>query len=126
MTGGEKGNYATTETWYAENLPEGLTIEQRQKFQEHDTTVLAAAALALGEVSVPAMKENGDITEATVAVNVGHDRITASVLRDYTNGKEQYHGHVIAAYEVNSAGANSGQLGIALSTVRSLADELLG
>ncbi|QZA70955.1 hypothetical protein AH06_182 [Erwinia phage AH06] len=126
MTGGEKGNYTAAEGWYASTLPEGLTIELQNKFDEHKSAVTAATALALGEVSVPAMKDNADITEATLSINVGADRISASVLRDYTNGKEQYHGHVISSYEVNSAGINRGELGIALSTVRSLADELLG
>jgi hypothetical protein len=123
---GSKGNYTAADNWYGDNLPEGLTTELRARFDEHDSSVVAATALALGELAVPEMKENADITEATLALNLGANRINTSVLRDYVHGKESYHGHVIASYEVNSAGVNRGELGLAMTAVRNLADDLLG
>lgn len=126
MTKGTNGSYTAADNWYGDNLPEGLTVEQRARFDEHDSSVTAAAVLALGELAVPDMKENADVTEATLSLNLGANRINTSVLRDYVNGKESYHGHAIASYEVNSAGVNRGELGLAMTAVRSLADSLLG
>lgn len=126
MVKGANGSHTVSEEWYAGSLPEGLSMEQRKQFDEHDSAVAAAAALALGQVVLPEMKENPELTEGTLSINLGANRINASVLRDYVNGKETYHGHSIVSYEVNSAGINRGELGLAMTAVRNLADELLG
>lgn len=126
MTAGANGSYTAADTWYADNLPEGITMEHRNKLDEHDSAVTAAAVVALGELAVPEMKNNADLSEATLSVNLGANRINTSIIRDYVNGKESYHGHAIASYEVNSAGLNRGELGLAINAVRTLADDLLG
>lgn len=126
MTGGENGAVVADAAWYAGSLPEGIKIETVNTLQEHNTAVTAAAAVAMGEYMAPIFEANKDLKEATTFVAVGADRIPVTVVRDYTHGKEQYHGHVTLGYEVNATGPHAGQVTIATAHVRSMYDALLG
>lgn len=126
MTVGDKGAITVEQDWYIKNLPADITPEQLTALQEDVTTTTAALALAAGELAAPIFKEDESITEASAHLNIGAHRIPVTVVRDYTHGKESYHGHVIAGYEVNATGPDASQLTTVISHVRALADDLLG
>ncbi|QXO10141.1 hypothetical protein pEaSNUABM37_00180 [Erwinia phage pEa_SNUABM_37] len=125
MTMGENGVAVTAPDWYEKNLPEGLTIEQRKQFQNHDSAVMAAQAVALAETGLPVMKENAGLTQISTSLAVGADTIATDIVREYQHGKNTINGHVISSYTNNAAGTNRGELAVAVKFVRSMADDLL-
>jgi hypothetical protein len=125
MTMGENGVATTANDWYENNLPEGLTMDLRKQFQNHDSAVMAAQAVAVGEMGIPLMKENTTLTQVSASLAVGGDTISTDVLREYQHGKNTITGHVISSYTHNAAGVNRGELSAAVKHVRSLADEAL-
>lgn len=112
-----------TPEWYASTLPKGIDIELVNKLQEHNSSVVAALPVALAEVGLSTMKEK-NLPEISAFINAGSDRIGATIIRDYTHGKDKYHGHTVMSYEVNAAGVNAGEYEHATKHVRSLADDL--
>jgi hypothetical protein len=59
---------------YASLLPEGLTMEMAERFQAHNTDVLAATAHAVGEIAIPAMENNSELNKVTFELpTVGKD-----------------------------------------------------
>lgn len=125
MTMGENGIAVTAPDWYETNLPEGLTIDLRKQFQNHDSAVMAAQAVALGEIGLPVMKENSTLTQISTSLAVGGDTIATDIVREYQHGKNTINGHVISSFTNNAAGANRGELAVAVKLVRSMADDLL-
>jgi len=125
MTMGENGVAVTAPDWYEKSLPEGLTMDQRKQFQNHDSAVMAAQAVALAEVGMPVMKENNSLSQISASMAVGGDTISTDIVREYQHGKTTVHGHVISAYTHNAAGANRGELAAAVKYVRSMGDDLL-
>jgi len=121
MTVGEKGQISTPADFAEKNLPEGLTLEQVKLLQDYRDQLPAALTLAAGELAVPAFKADKNLVEANASLAFGSDRINATVLRDYVNGKETAKGHVVVAYETNAVGNYKADLGLALSHVRALA-----
>lgn len=109
--------------WYAKNLPKDIKIETVNKLQEHNSAVVAALPVALAEFGLPIMKEK-DLPEISAFVGAGADRIGSTIIRDYTHGKESYHGHSVMSYQVNAAGVNAGEYDNATKHVRALADDL--
>lgn len=125
MTLGENGIATTEPDWYEKNLPEGLTMDQRKQFQNHDSAVMAAQAVALGEIGIPMLKENTTLSQLSASLAVGGDTIATDIIRDYQHGKQNITGHVISSFTHNAAGANRGELAAAVKHVRALADEAL-
>lgn len=109
--------------WYATNLPKGVDIAAVSKLQEHNSAVVAALPVALAEFGLPIVKAN-NLPEISAFVQAGADRIGSTIIRDYTQGKDTYHGHSVMSYEVNAAGVNAGEYDNASKHVRSLADDL--
>lgn len=125
MTLGENGIATTEPTWYENNLPEGLTMDQRKQFQNHDSAVMAAQAVALGEMGIPMLKENTTLSQLSASLAVGGDTIATDIIRDYQHGKQNITGHVISSFTHNAAGANRSELSVAVKYVRGMADEVL-
>lgn len=125
MTMGSNGAATTEADWYASTLPEGLTIDLRKQFQNHDSAVMAAQAVALGELGIPFMKENPEVQQVSASLAVGGDTISTDIVREYQHGKTTTYGHVISAYTHNAAGANRGELAAAVKYVRGMGDDLL-
>jgi hypothetical protein len=68
---------------YERLLPEGLSIEVVKNLKAHDTKVLTATALALGEAAVPVMKKNRDLQQATLVMpTAGKDSFGATFIRE--------------------------------------------
>lgn len=125
MTMGDNGVAVTAPDWYEKNLPEGLTIEQRKQFQNHDSAVMAAQAVALGELGLPVMQNNTALSQISTSLSVGSDTIATDIVREYQHGKQTINGHVISSYTANAAGTNRGELAAAVKHVRAMADDLL-
>lgn len=125
MTIGENGVATTDPTWYEKNLPEGLTMDLRKQFQNHDSAVIAAQPVALAEMGMPMMKDNPALQQISASVAVGGDTISTEIIREYQHGKNTTHGHVISAYTHNAAGTNRGELAAAVKYVRSMGDDML-
>lgn len=125
MTMSESGNATTANDWYGSTLPEGLTMELHKQFQEHNSLIPAAQAIALAELGMPLMQSNPDLAQISATVSVGGDTIATDIVREYQHGKQTVNGHVISSYTVNAAGSNRGELALAVKHVRSMADDLL-
>jgi CRISPR/Cas system CMR subunit Cmr4 (Cas7 group RAMP superfamily) len=67
---------------YERLLPEGLTVDIIKQVKEHDTKIIAAVPLALGEEAIPVMKKNKGLENATLIMpTVGKDTIGATFTR---------------------------------------------
>ena len=53
---------------FARSLPEGMTVEQVAAVHEHEAQFAAAGALALGELSIPAMKKNKELEQTKLSI----------------------------------------------------------
>lgn len=102
---------------FARTLPEGLTVEHIEKFQEHLTDTVAAVSLAAGRKSVSEMKNYKELltlnSTETVVPLVGKDNITvsfkntATVTKPGTDEKIQVYGQVrtsVNTYSTNNSG----------------------
>lgn len=109
---------------YEKSLPEGITMDQLKTIQTHNTQLVAATALAVGELAVNAFAKDAELSRVTAEVVVGSDKIGTNVLRsrDYPAGGIPKEGEVRdpnaritkwgvieASYEVASNG-NKGEL----------------
>lgn len=125
MTMGDNGISVTPPEWYGETLPEGVTLDLIKKIQEHDSAVAAAQPVALAEVGFPIMQQNPALTQISASLSVGGNTIATDIVREYQHGKQTINGHVISSYTVNAAGANRGELAVAVKMVRAMADDIL-
>lgn len=125
MTMGDNGVAVTAPDWYGNNLPEGLTMDQRKQFQEHDSAIVAALPVALAEIGLPIMQQNTALSQISASIAVGSDTIATDIVREYQHGKQTINGHVISSYTANAAGSNRGELAVAVKIVRTMADDLL-
>lgn len=127
MLMGDNGHATTEQTWYEANLPETVTMDHVKTLQNHNSAVMAAQAVALGEMGIPVLKENSTLSQISASLSAGGDTIATDIVREYQHGKNTIHGHVISSYTNNAAGANRGELAAAVKHVRALADaELTG
>lgn len=56
LTVGDGGVVTVPKDFYAKHLPEGLSLEQVKQVQDHDSTIFAAAGLALSELGLKHLK----------------------------------------------------------------------
>ncbi len=97
----------------ADNLPTDLTMAEIKRVQKHRGEVVAAATLAIGELSLAHMKKHKDINQVAVAFKLGHDKVELAVDRsrefnDGKGGKLLKHGYVSVGYTASGA-TNSGE-----------------
>lgn len=76
------GNLASVpKDLYKDTLPEGMTLEQVKTVQEHNLNFADAVTLALGEKGLEHLKDNTDIDNLSLTVNIGHDRVNSEFRR---------------------------------------------
>lgn len=120
----DNGVVLAEEGLYEKTLPEGITLEQLKAVQQHNTALVAATALAVGEIAVDAFKADKELTRVSTEFPVANDKIGANVLRsrEYPAGgipkegevrdpsaKITKYGVIEASYETASNG-NKGEL----------------
>lgn len=82
VIGGVPGARTVPDTWYAENLPEGLTKEGYLKFSEHHANCAAATMRTNGIVTIEDMKADKSLEKSTLDVpTFGKDRFSATFQR---------------------------------------------
>ncbi|HEY9502091.1 MAG TPA: hypothetical protein VIR01_10740 [Pyrinomonadaceae bacterium] len=77
---------------YVNNLPEGLDKDQISKAHQFNSSFYAAAAKAVGELSIDAMKKNANCKQIEVVIPLmGRDSYTAIVDREksYPNPRDK-------------------------------------
>ena len=112
-----------------EIISKELDIAMVKKSQELTSSLTAAATLACGELAVPILKKNKDITGIALSVPVLRDKIEVVVERERMVGgpgqeKTKRYGYTTPKYSV-AANNNSGELKIARSTVSAMMAEAL-
>lgn len=79
----KSGAVTVEENLYAKTLPEGVTIEQVAKIDEHNTLFAAAALNALGNAALPVMKKNANIEQVAAFIpTAGKSGFDAKFVRD--------------------------------------------
>lgn len=97
------GVASVPEEWYVQNLPEGLSADTYKQLSEHNTDVLAAAALANGEAAIDAFKKNKELERVSLSLPlVGKDTIGVVTDRTY-NARNVQSGEVTVKYGRTSA-----------------------
>lgn len=78
----KEGAVTVQEGLYEKTLPDGLTIGQVKAVHDHHSNMVAASALAVGELALPIMKKNSSLerVEATIPI-VGRDTMTVVTQR---------------------------------------------
>jgi hypothetical protein len=67
---------------YEKLLPATITKESIEALQEYNSNVVAAATLALGELSIPAMKKHKDLDDVKLEIPmIGKDTLNVSFAR---------------------------------------------
>lgn len=66
---------------YEATLPEGKSMAELKEYNDHRDVVVAAATLALGELSVPYFQANKDAQQVSVSIPVYKDNINVVVQR---------------------------------------------
>lgn len=71
---GDGGQIAVDKTVYAETLPDGLTMEQVDAVQKHNSNVASAATLALIHNGTRYLAKHKDAKSVEVTMPIGKDR----------------------------------------------------
>lgn len=96
------GAIPTSPELYASLLPEGLTMEMAQAFQDHHSILFPAAMHATGVLSIPAMAEHKDLNKTTMVIAAaGKDRISVNFDRERTYPDQQTKGTLTKPCQVN-------------------------
>lgn len=120
----DNGVVLAEEGLYEKSLPEGITADQIKAIQQHNTALVAASAMAVGELAIDAFKADKDLQRVTAEIPAVGDKISTAVIRsrEYPaggipkegevrdpNAKITKYGVIEASYEVASNG-NKGEL----------------
>lgn len=80
----DKGVATIEKDYYQTHLPDGVTVDAVKALQQYNTDIVAAGALAFGEVAVEAMKKDKDLKIATMHMpTVGKDGFEWQIDRSY-------------------------------------------
>lgn len=135
----ENGVVVASDDLYEKTLPEGVTVDQIKAIQQHNTALVAATAMAVGELSVDAFKADKDLQRVSAEFSAVGDKISATVTRsrEYPaggipkegevrdpNAKITKYGVIDAGYEVVSNG-NKGELKKVRAHIAALAASVL-
>lgn len=108
---GDGGVIALDKGFYANTLPEGLTIGQVEAVQKHNSNLLAATALALGDLGIPHLKKHKDLASVSVEFGIGKDKLAATLKREQQvpdglgkGGMRTKYGVISANYKAHAAG----------------------
>jgi hypothetical protein len=89
---------------YVGLLPESITEAQLKELGKHNAQFVAAAGLALGELTLPVMKKNAEIDKVSVEIpTVGGDKFNFAIDRSKTNPAGPQGGDPVEKFGVLSA-----------------------
>ena len=118
---------------YERLLPEGLTVDIIQQVKDHDTKMVAAVPLALGEMSIPVMKKNKGLEKTTLVVpTVGKDTIGATFRRELVSPNPAEPGTTVTTHGsvrvemTQYANGSRGELAKVKTALRDMAWEAFG
>lgn len=77
----EDGTATLPETFFSDNLPEGLDIETVKRSQQAEVDFTDALVIGLGEKSIPHLKANKALDRTSVTASMGFSEVRASVDR---------------------------------------------
>lgn len=121
-------------TVYADNMPEGMTLDSVGAVREYDTNFVAATAHALGTMGVTAMAKDKALTSLEAEFNMGHkgnnvthslDRKKVTIDQLHNKGAEITKFGTMSTTVEFAAGKNAGQLKAARKAVSDMAMESL-
>lgn len=81
---GEGGVVTVNKDFYENNLPDGLTMADVKRVQEHNGNVLAGAQLALGETGIEYFRKHKDVDQLTLEIKAGADKMGVGFQRTRT------------------------------------------
>ena len=81
---GEGGIVEVGKDFYESHLPEGLTLKDVERVQKHNSNLVAASGLALGEVGIPHFKKDKKADQISIEFAAGKDKIGAVFQRQRT------------------------------------------
>jgi hypothetical protein len=132
ITIGDNGVATVKEGTYIELLPEGVTEDTVKALQAHNSTLVAAAALATGELGIDYMKKHKDVAAVELTIpTVGKDSLDITVKREKhginPSNKEPIvsYGNVSAGFSIYSTRPR-GELGKVKEHLAGLALKALG
>lgn len=80
----DKGTATIEKDYYATHLPDGVTVEAVKALQDYNTEIVAAGALALGELAVETMKKDKELKVVELQIpTIGKDHFDFRVDRSY-------------------------------------------
>lgn len=99
---------------YTRLLPETVTKETIEALQAHNTRMVSATTLAVGEIAMPVLKKNKELEEASLKLSmVGKDAMNVTLARsrqvpsrneDGTTGTQTKYGSVSVSIDEYSTG----------------------
>lgn len=81
---GEGGVAVLEKDFYESTLPEGLSMADVKRVQEHNKDVFEATAHALANLGLPYLKKHKDIEAVTTGYAIGKDAVDLRFLRSKT------------------------------------------
>lgn len=109
-----------------------LTLDQYKAIKAHDLNLVAAATLAVGELSIPAMKDNKELAKTEGSFKtVGRDKISVEFNRskEFSNPKTSEkvtHYGLASASQSNSATKDAGQFSVVRAQLKEQARKAWG
>lgn len=109
ITIGDNGVATVKEGTYVELLPEGITEDTVKKLQAHNSHLVAAAALATGELAIDYLKKHKSVAAVELSMpTTGKDTLDITVKRDkqvtnpQTKEASTVYGAVTAGFSIYS------------------------
>ncbi len=117
-----------------ENLPEGLTPALLEDYQKYRTDLIAAAGLALGNLSIEAMAKNKSLEQTETSLRMGpgstlnmtFDRVRSYVNPQNKDGEKVVKYGVLTSVIEDSSTGKRGQLKIVRDELMATAMERFG
>lgn len=106
---GEGGVVDVPKDIFETTLPDGLTMADVKRVQDHTSAVVSATGLALGELGQSHFKKNKTVDQLSVEFGIGKDKLGEAyqrerVVSDGKGGQQIKYGNLVAKYTVNGAG----------------------
>lgn len=110
------GVISVSKEFYEKSLPEGIELSQVRKIQEHNSNLVSAGALALGELGVPHLKKHKDLEQVSLVINAGRDQLSEQMQRSkqvrnlQTGETKDVYGAISAKWRVTGTAGSRGSL----------------
>lgn len=119
--------YGQPKDLFSATLPEGLTMDTVKAVDAHRTNFTAAYLDAFGAVAAPAMLADKSMEKITGKVELNKDILQVALLREETRPDPQNpgktvtrHGVTKVNYKANAGKADTGQVAIVRTSIRSM------